>query len=191
MQYHQEFINPDGSLKENAVAELQKTGTNEHLSVPLEMSDKPVDRRNRESQIKGHSRAIEPAEIEIDVADLEIPPGKDNPRNKDTVVTGKGKDENKKDTTDQICKQTPTDKRDSEVLKEKTWGTTEDGSELQETNSNGKSSIRQDGEAEPTSKRYTRNTANISVVTFNVMVSENTDENPTALDLVNLEKARS
>ena len=81
------------------------------------MSDKPDDKRNKESQIKGHSRATEPAEIEIDVADVEIPLGNDNPRSGDNVETGKGKDDNKNDTADQICKQTkpPTSLRSRHV----------------------------------------------------------------------------
>ena len=43
MQYHRELFNPDGSMKENAVAELQKTGSNEQSSIPQELSDKPDD----------------------------------------------------------------------------------------------------------------------------------------------------
>ena len=60
-QYHRELFNSDGSRKENAVTELQKTGSNGHSSAPQELSDKPDDRRNKDTQIIEHSRATEPA----------------------------------------------------------------------------------------------------------------------------------
>ena len=94
-------------------------------------------------------------------------------------------------------------------MKEYTWETTENGSELQETEPNEKSSIRQElsdeadnkpnkdlhskehnREEEPTSKGDTRKTADMSVVTFDIIVSEDTDENPTASNSFNQEEVR-
>ena len=50
MQYHHEFINPDGTVKENAISELQEAESNEQSSIRQEVSDKADDRTNQEKQ---------------------------------------------------------------------------------------------------------------------------------------------
>ena len=60
MQFHPEFINPDGSMKENTVAELQKKIEPNKKSTTLqETSDSPIDKSNKESQCEEHHRAVE------------------------------------------------------------------------------------------------------------------------------------
>ena len=60
MQCHQEFINPDGSMKENAVAELQKIEPNKKSTILQETSDTPIDKSKKESHGEEHNRAVEP-----------------------------------------------------------------------------------------------------------------------------------
>ena len=62
MQYHYEFINPDGTVKGNAISELQETESNEQSSIRQEVSDKADDRTNQETQNKEHNREAEPAQ---------------------------------------------------------------------------------------------------------------------------------
>ena len=62
MQFHQEFINPDGTMKENTVAELQKIESNKKSTIPQETSDTPKDKSDKESHGKEHNRTVEPAQ---------------------------------------------------------------------------------------------------------------------------------
>ena len=57
MQFHPEFINPDGSLKENAVAELQKIEPSKKSTTLQETSDSPVE--NKEPQCEEHHKTVE------------------------------------------------------------------------------------------------------------------------------------
>ena len=64
MQHHHELINPDGTIRENAIVELQDTRTNGQLSNHQEVSDKASTRINQVTQGTEHVRAAKPTQNE-------------------------------------------------------------------------------------------------------------------------------
>ena len=64
MQHHHELINPDGTIRENAIVELQDTRTNGQLSNHQEVSDKASTSIDQVTQDMEYVRAAKPAQHE-------------------------------------------------------------------------------------------------------------------------------